>query len=129
MTLLQTIETNDCTVRSIADAYDISYENAHKLCARFGRKQGEGFHIRAELIHKLGLKLLERYINMTVREMLDWIEKDKVYICLVNGHMFTIKQKFPVESHWFHEWHKTFDRKKVVRLYEVKPLVIKESKE
>jgi hypothetical protein len=35
-------ETNDCTVRALANATGLSYKNAHKYCALAGRKQGQG---------------------------------------------------------------------------------------
>lgn len=39
-------DKNDCSVRAIANAYNISYEEAHKNCAEFGRKNKDGMYCR-----------------------------------------------------------------------------------
>lgn len=40
---LKDIENNDCAVRALATAFDISYEKAHSYCAKhFNRKRGQG---------------------------------------------------------------------------------------
>ena len=56
---LQMTERNDCTVRAIRDAYAVSYETAHEICARFGRIDGECFFVEATYGAKKVIRLFE----------------------------------------------------------------------
>lgn len=49
-------ETNDCTVKAIALACDVSYGKAHRLLAKMGRKKGRGvtMAVIAKALNQLG---------------------------------------------------------------------------
>lgn len=47
-----THEKNDCTVRAVSIAYQISYEEAHAKLKAFGRKDGHGCHYFAKFMNK-----------------------------------------------------------------------------
>ena len=113
------LERNDCTVRAIRDAYAVSYEIAHEICARFGHKDGEGFFVQATVLPKLGLTLVESTINKRVSQLI--LDEKKTYLCLVMGHIFCLKGNVPVEANGnIDGWMKLFGAKKVIRLFEVK---------
>lgn len=119
---IQSSEKNDCTVRAIADAYSVPYETAHSICSRHGRQNGEGFHIQHEVLPKLGLILIDKAINKRVTEVLRFIvDLKRVYLCLVVGHIFAIRNGVPCETEigTFQTWLGHFGSKKVIRLFEV----------
>src|SRR5687768_18594660 len=45
-------EANDCTVRCVAFAYDISYSEAHAMLKTWGRKDGQGCYGFANFMNK-----------------------------------------------------------------------------
>lgn len=87
--MLDQIETNDCTVWAIKHAYDIPYEKAHDICARYGREPRQGFHIQAQLLNKLGLKILPWFTDRKVKDIS--FDPTKTYLVLVKGHIFCVK--------------------------------------
>ena len=117
---LQMSETNDCTVRALADAYAVSYETAHTICKRHGRVDGNGFYIQSSVLPKLNLTLIESAINMRVSSLFATLDSTKVYLCLVAGHIFCIRNGDPVECKDAILWLRQFGHKKVIRLFEVK---------
>jgi len=89
-------ESNDCTVVALSQAFDIPYENVHELCKKFGRKDGQGFHIQAKLLGHLKDKLTIRptWFGFSLRVFLKVMNDNKVehtFIILVKGHMLCVK--------------------------------------
>ena len=110
-------ETNDCVVRAFASAFEIEYDEAHKIVAetfkRKPRKGTFGFCTTMNLMSKNGVKFNDKGIEMISHEyntMLYYvtvkghktlrntttsyfIKKYPVgtYIVTVRGHAFTIK--------------------------------------
>lgn len=115
-------EENDCTVRAIVDAYEVSYEVAHGICERYGRRNGEGFQVQAQVLNHLGLKVIPEYIGQRISSVLDRVNKEKVYICLIMGHIFTIRHGAPCEAQSLLSWYEVMGNKRVIRLFEVKGL-------
>jgi hypothetical protein len=100
-------ERGDCVVRSIASAYDIDYDKAHRFVATtFGRKPRSGTYgfipgmnkivdNKTRINRKLTRKVLDLTTNggkskMTVGTFSKWYDKG-TYIINVQGHAFTIK--------------------------------------
>ncbi len=88
-------ETNDCTVRAIAGAFDISYGKAHRHMAKFGRpdrkgpsskKAGEAVIAMAQ---KLGHEAIERHgmRQLTLNQFYkQHASKGGVWVVFVKGH-------------------------------------------
>ena len=51
-------ENNDCVVRALANAANLDYDAAHKLCREAGRKDGRG------MLQKVWVPLFEGVLNM-----------------------------------------------------------------
>ena len=45
-------QKNDCTVRAMATAFELSYDDAYDILKKYGRICGRGFHIGDFLIDK-----------------------------------------------------------------------------
>ena len=91
-------ERNDCSVIALAYAFDISYLEAHDICAKAGRKDCNGFSLRHVLkvnTHKKSRQLFGRRVGyhdrpgMTVGRFQKKHPKG-IYICRVGGHIFTM---------------------------------------
>lgn len=112
---IQNIETNDCTVKAIQNAFSISYEDAHLICKGYGRKDGQGFFVN-ELMFNLSQlgKIKPLFFTpkfRTTRAILSggsivfhanilnerWaafkkrLDVNKTYIVIVSGHAFCYK--------------------------------------
>lgn len=55
-------ERNDCSVKAVAVALDISYNEAHDLCCLAGRKHGEGMYTKDILA---AIQRSDKYLTMT----------------------------------------------------------------
>jgi len=88
-------ETNDCTVRAISQAFNITYEASHALCKAYGRVDRAGFHVDAKLLGAMRdrLFILDQYTGKVVSSVLKLIDPLGTYICLVDGHMFCIRNQ------------------------------------
>lgn len=100
---LAMIEKSDCVVRSIASAFDIEYDEAHKICEvefkrqrgkgtfavshTFGRLKKEGFRIGGKPFTAVSNSVIERI--KTVGEFLELYPIGR-YILLVRGHAFSV---------------------------------------
>lgn len=86
------IERNDCTVRAIAGAFDLSYEDAHEICKKYGRKDGQGFHIQAKLMSHLSklykIEVLDWAFDKRVRDVAFY---QSTCLVIVPGHIFCVK--------------------------------------
>jgi hypothetical protein len=102
-------ESNDCVVRSFASAFDMSYDEAHKLASeKFGRKNRKGVALftmkmggmidRGETINdkkfeKLpldGVRMENKSRFVTFNQFFKKHKKG-VYLIVVRGHAFTLK--------------------------------------
>lgn len=115
--VLRDLETNDCTVVAISQAYDISYINAHKLCEAFGREFRRGFYFNAKLAAKLKMQLIlptgepkEKPINVST--VLNTYYSG-IFICLIPEHVLCIKDGKRLDGG-------TDGKAKVIRLWRVK---------
>lgn len=98
-------ETNDCTVRALAESLTKNYERAHNLCHAYGRTPGRGMSrwaVTMEMLPALG------FIKLTDEELINpnnsrkgkftaesFIKahvgnQDYNYYILVNGHAIGI---------------------------------------
>lgn len=100
-------ERNDCTVRSLSNAADISYHEAHELCARAGRKPRHGFHFQSWLteqarssegivfgryrVHRIELPAgaTWRARNVTLAQFLRDFPRGR-FILVKRGHAFAV---------------------------------------
>lgn len=95
-------EGNDCTVKAVAIACQIPYEEAHEYLASLGRRKGRGWyhasHVRGrrlisgyiDNLKRLGFKHVpvefqSRTVSQIEREL-----KDGHYIVQVNGHALAL---------------------------------------
>ena len=89
-------DTNYCTIRSIAIAFNIPFEEAYLIGKQAGRKHGQGFHLSLLMFH---LKCKTQYNNfkrvklkpngITIRRFLENNPIGK-FICGRRGHAFSI---------------------------------------
>ncbi|MHB1696541.1 MAG: hypothetical protein ACYCSQ_00315 [bacterium] len=86
-------QINDCTVRAVAMAFSISYDEAYDRLKSFGRKCGRGFHID-DYMSVAGAKKISFPAVKGEYRMNTWKfcrEYDKgTYICRVAKHVFTV---------------------------------------
>jgi len=113
-------ENNDCTVRAIAVAFDLTYLHAHQFCTLYMKRQkGKGFpmvtnfngkdHLSSKtipyLFNKRHLRWCEREdkidctdnsdVNRTglyLKKFLEKCDKDATYIILSSCHAYCIKK-------------------------------------
>jgi hypothetical protein len=83
-------EAADCAVRAIAVCCDISYEEAHKLATKHGRKPGTGtdWSIIVKTINELGYALI--WVNTpcrTIRVLERDLPKTGSFLISVRGHV------------------------------------------
>ena len=88
-------ETNDCTVRAIAGAFDISYGKAHRHMAKYGRPNRKGptpenatCAVKA-MAKKLGHEAYERrgMNQLTLNQFYkQYASKGGVWVVFVKGH-------------------------------------------
>lgn len=96
-------ESNDCTVRSLSNATDISYETAHQLLKDAGRNDNKGFHFYDTITYPGCVKgysivemeqVLHQYYQkgpkITLRKFLTK-HKCGTYILVRRGHALVIK--------------------------------------
>ena len=110
-------EENDCAVRAISIAANISYEKAHELCAKHGRKNREGtlMSIIWRVLNELGF---DRGSNtspdkLTVNQLGKLMALDlfkDTYLVYTKDHVFTVRDQK------IHDW--TVGRKYKVRYIE-----------
>jgi hypothetical protein len=104
-TILSMKETNDCAVRAISEAYDITYLNAHGILKSWGREDKDGVYwkdleegIRKDFPFSAGeLISIHRYITaFTFVEQI--AECGYTYIIVADKHIFVIEEEF--DQHW-----------------------------
>ena len=96
-------EKNDCTVISLSHALGISYQDAHAICKRYGRKNKKGFSLRRVFrFHNNKRDVLRKFINhkyriinlgrpyMTIKTFKKW-RTTGTFICSSSTHSFCIK--------------------------------------
>ena len=88
-------ETNDCTVRAIAGAFNISYGKAHRHMAKHGRPNRNGpspenaTRAVIAMAQKLGHKAIERHgmRQLTLNQFYKkYASKGGVWVVFVKGH-------------------------------------------
>ena len=88
-------ETNDCTVRAIAGAFDISYGKAHRHMAKYGRPHRNGpsssdaTRAVIAMAKKLGHEAYERRSmnQLTLNQFYkQYASKGGVWVVFVRGH-------------------------------------------
>jgi len=70
-------EKNDCTVKAVAFAANVPYQEAHKLLAAAGRVPGRGVrrHVYMGLLNDLGFKLTPMFAPMMAAAMMSLRER------------------------------------------------------
>lgn len=104
-------ERNDCTVRALAAAMNISYDNAHDHMAKYGRKHRHGMYTGAicnalraldwEVIDPFDLmnQVLGRdYGQITINQLLKHRQKGRMYV-LTRGHALAVVDGVVHDSH------------------------------
>lgn len=89
-------EKNDCSVIALAVAIDVSYDEAHELCKRMGRKHARRFWFQ-RMTHMLPEKIRLRFkfitrseCNLNVQRFIEKYPTGTYYV-LTNTHAFVIK--------------------------------------
>ena len=103
------IESNDCVVRSLASAFDMSYDTSHEFVFRkFGRKTRKGtalFTVKMDWMSQSGEKINNKTFKLLSLDGLkSKLGKPRVsfnqffkhyktgtYVLVVRGHAFTLK--------------------------------------
>jgi hypothetical protein len=103
------IESNDCVVRSLASAFDMSYDTSHEFVFRkFGRKTRKGtslFTMKMDWMSQSGEKINNKTFKLLSLDGLkSKLGKSRVsfnqffkhyqtgtYVLVVRGHAFTLK--------------------------------------
>lgn len=81
-------ESNDCTVRAYAIAFDIPYYQAHKELADFGRKNGRGIVLHRFLENKgITVTVHKGTVKRFIKE-----HSEGVYIVRIRHHVFAVKE-------------------------------------
>lgn len=98
-TILGMKETDDCSVRAISEAFDITYESAHAIVESWGREYRQGIlwsQVQNGIFKDFPFTASTLYV---VREQMnsfkfvsDIAEDGSVYIILADKHMFVIEQ-------------------------------------
>jgi hypothetical protein len=94
MTNLDKPDRNNCTVRSLAIAYNIPYLKAYELCKAAGREDNKGFYTNKIMNHvwKKGYKYMKVGVGrkgMTIRRFLEQ-NPIGIFLCTRRGHAFTV---------------------------------------
>lgn len=86
-------QKNDCTVRAMATAFELSYDDAYDILKKYGRICGRGFHIGDFLIDKKAEKISFQAVKGQ-RRMHPWKfckeYNNGKYICRTAGHVFAV---------------------------------------
>ena len=103
-------ESNDCTVRALANAYNMPYGLSHRIFSKAGREQGKG--VKCSVTHatytRLGFELigiygdtvkakyLSRYVvkiqrnkGITLKNIMPQLQQGR-YIVGIRGHVFAV---------------------------------------
>lgn len=87
-------EYMDCTVRALALARNISYDKAHSILERAGRKYGKRFNMYEWLLKRDWAKVKEfkatRYERTTITKFCN-THKIGIWIVRIYGHVFMVK--------------------------------------
>lgn len=80
----------DCTVRAIANAYDLPYDSAERFMEMLGRKPDKTFLFEplADILD--AQELTGFYTGQTMRTVLRFIQNG-IYIVLVRRHVFAVR--------------------------------------
>lgn len=98
-------EDNDCSVRSLAAALDITYEEAHANLKKAGRKDHDG--CTAKVVTKALEVSLEgpKFIHTQDKRLrptyAQWVKdhNEGTYIVFVTGHFFAVKDGMQLDMH------------------------------
>jgi len=105
-------EHGDCTVRSLMNSMNVSYNYAHEILRLAGRKNGKGFYM-TEFLHKcmdgnslVGYYLKEMHFQnwypgakMTIRKFVEKYNKGR-FIVIRKGHAFAVIDGVIHDSTW-----------------------------
>jgi len=85
-------EKNDCTVRALAHAADVSYDDAHAYLAMCGRINGKGFKMDKAYANSTlgGYKAKRIDLGMTFKQLLDLGPLPKRCVLHVRGHVLAV---------------------------------------
>lgn len=108
-----THEMNDCTVRALATAYDLSYEVAHAWLKSKGRQDGKGCRNFVGKMDTFGRFMWQKH-HYEIHRSVKGVLKDYpvgTYMVLIKRHVFVIKDSVihdtglsKLGSHVTHLW-------------------------
>lgn len=97
-------ETNDCAVLALHWAAGISYNEAHAIYDRLGRKQGEGATVwmTIEAVEKAGFKAKTTRMRFVPLAVADWI-RNKMFgtgrvLVIIPDHVFAVVDGEVIDS-------------------------------
>lgn len=102
-------ETADCTVRALASASGMTYDETYKITTKFGRKANQGMAVKdvidvmnfvdAKLVGVFGTTIAAKHIRrltkaqeergIELRNFLSYFQHGR-YFCLCRGHAFAV---------------------------------------
>lgn len=91
--MLKEREKNDCTVRALAHAAEVSYDEAHAYLASCGRRPGKGFVVHSAYNNSTlgGYRTKQLPADgMTFKELLDYKMLPERCILLVRRHVLAV---------------------------------------
>ena len=119
-------ENDDCTVRTIAEAFDLRYRTAHSIVKRWGRETGFGMRLTQFLFGLkgdfgtsiVGQDQLEQQIspNQFVKQI---AEDGYSYIVIGQAHVFVIEQ-MGTKNRWFIKGNYNDRQQKIIAYLKIK---------
>lgn len=111
-------DRNDCSVRALAVAVGLTYEQAGAIFAAFGRKMKEGTSL------DLSIRVMEDRLKMRRLELSDGPEEIKYFALYRDTGRFVLHRKghaFALVEGVIHDWEGTREKAQVIRAWEVTP--------
>jgi hypothetical protein len=112
---------NDCTVRAVANAWGMPYDEAAQVCKKHGRKRiNSGMKGTAvmEMLTNLGARRMPLH-GSKVWITLNVLDSTRTYLVLIPGHIFTVRNGVVLDCGDIIRWTRRFNRKPVLGLWEL----------
>lgn len=111
-------DRNDCSVRALAVAVGLTYEQAGAIFAAFGRKMKEGTSVETSI------RVMEERLKMRRLELSDGPEELKYFALYQDKGRFVLHRRghaFALVEGVIHDWEGTRATTQVIRAWEVTP--------
>ena len=122
-------EINDCSVRAIADLFNLSYVQSLSLTKSWGRKPRKGMPLKL-LLQGIRKDFRDRVISITevdagvdAKYLVDYIlEEGFSYLAITRNHAFVLKQTKKDKKYWYLRGNYNDNGKYIIGYIKVKKL-------